>query len=591
MMTWVWKMVLRKKRLMTLLLLLPLLFAVNFFQSINFTTINSWSQREAEMYTERDRNVWSEKNTQILSRKVVRLIDVQEFEPEGDTVDFEAGPQHRNERLQIKQYESNGMNENKESSHVGNKLSERREQDHQYYKDTVESRDSGRQKERFELVMGNENENSEQDPNGRDGQEVREVKFDIVMSVPNESMVENYGKYQERGEIIDYEEEENFKKETYKEEGDDGREKRNPETENETEKPDVETASVDYITLRNRQGQLPPRTTSPTSMNQSIEETLEILKERISLPDQGNISRKAPPSNVLLLSSIGRSGSSFLGSLLSSQPGSFYFFEPLHNLEKRKILTEENAVQGLRALFTCNIDGLILEALKRKSRFTIRNQYIKTCKRKCFISNLLNSACRNKPIRVVKTIRMQVAWLLPLLEDPASNVKMIHLVRDPRASLISAWKEKWDITPEKSCSRISQDLQSGRNLNKLYPERYLTVRYEDLCGDPWGMARIIFSYLGYTDLPSSTISFLKTSITSNTSGSPYSIKRNSYLMKQNWRTIITQKQLTDIEQVCASTIQDIGFGLFHDLNTVKNLSVPLYLPSPPSKFFFYNKVA
>lgn len=33
-------------------------------------------------------------------------------------------------------------------------------------------------------------------------------------------------------------------------------------------------------------------------------------------------------ANILLLSSVGRSGSSFLGELLSYQPSTIYFFEP-----------------------------------------------------------------------------------------------------------------------------------------------------------------------------------------------------------------------------------------------------------------------
>lgn len=186
---------------------------------------------------------------------------------------------------------------------------------------------------------------------------------------------------------------------------------------------------------------------------------------------QGDAISKAPTSNVLLLSSLGRSGSSFFGGLLSSLPGVFYFFEPLHYLEASHLLTEEATVRSLRALFTCNIDGLILEALQKLRHFTIRHKYLKTCKKKCFNSHLLNSACRNESIRVVKTIRMQVTWLPPLLEDADSNLKVIHLVRDPRPMLLSTWRVGWNITQKMGCSMISHDLQTGRNLAALYPGR------------------------------------------------------------------------------------------------------------------------
>lgn len=37
------------------------------------------------------------------------------------------------------------------------------------------------------------------------------------------------------------------------------------------------------------------------------------------------------------------------------------------------------------------------------------------------------------------------------------------------------------------------------------PFRFLTVKYEDLCEDPWGMMKYIFTtFLGYSQVPSST---------------------------------------------------------------------------------------
>nr|XP_045622347.1 carbohydrate sulfotransferase 3-like [Procambarus clarkii] len=301
---------------------------------------------------------------------------------------------------------------------------------------------------------------------------------------------------------------------------------------------------------------------------------------------------QGPPSfNILLLSSLGRSGSSFLGELLATQAGVFYYFEPLRNIEARKQLQPDTVHQALQALFTCNVSGLVINAMQNSSPyFTLRNRYGKTCKRKCFHPKKLNEACRKEPIRLVKTIRMRVASLPPLLDDAASKLKVIHLVRDPRGSLISYQKLKWHALPEVSCNYINHDLRNGTNLLKQYPGRYMAVRYEDLCMDPEKMARMIFSFLGYHTLPPATVSFLERFTSRDNASKKFNIKRNSRRMLQQWRSVITQDQLVGIEKACGSTINNLGFHLFHDLHNARNLSLPLYVNSTQNNFFLYNVV-
>lgn len=191
--------------------------------------------------------------------------------------------------------------------------------------------------------------------------------------------------------------------------------------------------------------------------------------EGVSAPQSTGVEQtvtgRAAP-HVLLLSSLGRSGSSFLGGLLTSQPTVFYFFEPLLGLKKRGRLTQENVIQGIQALVSCNITGLISEAVRDRSFLVLR-----TCHHECYEEEHARHQCLRHPIRVVKTIRTRVAWLQPLFTDPAVNLKVIHLVRDPRASLISAWRLNWTITARDACTRIDQDMAAGRTFTKLYSDR------------------------------------------------------------------------------------------------------------------------
>lgn len=191
----------------------------------------------------------------------------------------------------------------------------------------------------------------------------------------------------------------------------------------------------------------------------------EVVSAPQSIGIEQTVTGRAAP-HVLLLSSLGRSGSSFLGGLLTSQPTVFYFFEPLLGLKKRGRLTQESAIQGIHALVSCNITGPLSEAMLDRSLPVLR-----TCRRECYEEENARYQCLRHPIRVVKTIRTRVAWLQPLLTDPAINLKVIHLVRDPRASLISAWRLNWTITAQDACTRIDQDMAAGRTLTRLYSDR------------------------------------------------------------------------------------------------------------------------
>ncbi|XP_037775531.1 carbohydrate sulfotransferase 3-like [Penaeus monodon] len=220
------------------------------------------------------------------------------------------------------------------------------------------------------------------------------------------------------------------------------------------------------------------------------------------------------PPNVLLLSSMGRSGSSFLGGLLNSQPKSFYIFEPLHRLEAWGLLSDAVARETFTQIVSCNFTGSLLDGLASEPDFAIRTPSAYSCKhtkkanQTCFDAKKLKQACDKLPIKIIKTIRTRVAWLEPLLRDPKANLLAIHLVRDPRASIISAIEREWNVRPERKCRELEDDLLSGLQLDKLLPGRYMTVRYEDLCEDPYKMARVIFSFLGYKTLPLSTLRYM-----------------------------------------------------------------------------------
>ncbi|KAK7070210.1 hypothetical protein SK128_018768 [Halocaridina rubra] len=295
-----------------------------------------------------------------------------------------------------------------------------------------------------------------------------------------------------------------------------------------------------------------------------------------------------PPPNILLIGSYGRSGTSFLGGLLKSIPGVFYYYEPLYNLEQWHMLTRPLAVQSLKDLFICNFTGPVFTAIKERGKNYIRNKYMETCgsKSTCLESTRLSSACSSEPIRMIKTIRMRLSWLEPLLHDTKLDLRVIHILRDPRGAVISNWKAGWDIPAETLCGNLLEDLETAQDILKRFPNRYVAVRYEDICADAKRIANIVFHFLGYANLLPSANRFL-TRMTSEEAGDEYSLRRNTSQQLQQWRTKITEEELKKIETTCSKAINKLGFHLFRNINNTRNLSIPLYNQTSFNPLFGY----
>ncbi|KAK3873507.1 hypothetical protein Pcinc_021475 [Petrolisthes cinctipes] len=253
---------------------------------------------------------------------------------------------------------------------------------------------------------------------------------------------------------------------------------------------------------------------------------------------QGN---NEPTTHVLIVSSMGRSGSSFLGQILSSVPSAFYYYEPLYMLHNH--LQEDMVWQGLKGLFTCNISRKFLYAAVDRKNVLSPNKNLAHCTATCLKSGGLVKGCRSKSVKVIKSIRTHVAWVAPLLKALPS-LKVIHLVRDPRGTIRSMASldgfKRYNLTT--GCNNFRQDLLNGKTLTALYPDRYLSKH-----------------------------------MASKNSRTPYDTYRNTSTMKEEWRSKITLKQLALGEVMCGDVITQLGYRLFNgSLEDTRNLSIPLF---------------
>jgi|HubBroStandDraft_1064217.scaffolds.fasta_scaffold08827_4 hypothetical protein len=86
----------------------------------------------------------------------------------------------------------------------------------------------------------------------------------------------------------------------------------------------------------------------------------------------------------------------------------------------------------------------------------------------------------------------------PLLSGLFPRAKFIHIVRDARDCTVSAWFHNLRLNPAQVAKRYPSfeafsdhfarvwvtNVKAGAEFAARHPERCLTIRYEDLCGDP-----------------------------------------------------------------------------------------------------------
>jgi len=138
---------------------------------------------------------------------------------------------------------------------------------------------------------------------------------------------------------------------------------------------------------------------------------------------------------------------------------------------------------------------------------------------------LFSSACLSAPIRVVKLVRATMESMRALLgARPDSYV--IHLVRDPREVARSrirydesaratfsyaAVNESQKVEREASiyCRQVVEDVRWRRRLEREFPGRLYSLTYEQLIGNPNGLAVDIYRFIGESPATSAIEEFTR----------------------------------------------------------------------------------
>jgi len=341
-----------------------------------------------------------------------------------------------------------------------------------------------------------------------------------------------------------------------------------------------------------------------SSFQEGFKKTVDSLKKefggsQFSFPELNDLSigtRLSDNANVrnILISTSWRSGSSFLGELLSQYPGSFYYFEPLHYYsyirDKSKVISD---TKFLMSLFQCQFDKDnlgYLKHLQNKTHSFLMTRHnprlMNSCKgflpmyEKCFSQEYLSTVCPLYPIRLIKTVRMRVRKTEEILKQ-LPNTKMIILVRDPRAVFSSRWSDRISSwcrqehcsDPSTSCQDLEDDVISAKMLMSTFPGRVTLIRYEDLSLNTLSTAKKLFEFLNlpwHMSLDRYILShtrgdkYKKTKIKGRTFAKkpisdPYGTVRNSTAAVLSWSRSLSLTNITRVQDTCLSPMTSLGY--------------------------------
>lgn len=195
-----------------------------------------------------------------------------------------------------------------------------------------------------------------------------------------------------------------------------------------------------------------------------------------------------PTTHVLLWTQM-RSGSSFAGDLLTASPHTFYTEEPLRG---SKLSGMAESVEFLKDILQCRFRER-LSFLDKWMHGANTNDYrtkllCPLFRGVCEDASLVDAMCQAARAKVIRVVSRELGVAAALLEEGSLSVRVIHLVRDPRALLASRARftngshgkyvlgagmgfRQEEKDPSVVCARYRQDMAARASLLRLHPDR------------------------------------------------------------------------------------------------------------------------
>ena len=177
----------------------------------------------------------------------------------------------------------------------------------------------------------------------------------------------------------------------------------------------------------------------------------------------------------------------------------------------------------------------------------------------------MDKLCMKNKIRVVKVIRAtmeEIGNILHRNENCVSQIKIVHLLRDPRGrlnSLHDCCGFNYSKTNKISsmCHRQMKDVVIANKLKKSYPGTFLEVQYEQLASDIAKVSENIYNFLFDSNVPIEVKTWMK-SDRNNQSETTWSTNRkNSKVTSLAWIDKMSPEAKHVVNHQCRKLISHI----------------------------------
>ncbi|XP_036453606.1 carbohydrate sulfotransferase 2a [Colossoma macropomum] len=367
-----------------------------------------------------------------------------------------------------------------------------------------------------------------------------------------------------------------------------------------------------------------------------------------SRPDIQFLFKEPPPRTrqLVYVLTTWRSGSSFFGELFNQNPDVFFLYEPMWHIWQKLYPGDAISLQGaardmLNALYRCDFSVFRLYTNPPGKNVStlgifgstynkvICSQPFCSSYRKDVVGMVDENVCRKCPSQkihlleqeclkyntvVIKGVRIfDMNVLAPLMEDPALNLKVIHLVRDPRAVANSRINSKHGLIRENMqvvrsrdpktrhvphvdqktnkkegsdyqavsaleviCEYMSQTLKTALNPPSWLKGKYMTVRYEDLVEKPIKTLRNVYSFINLTATRDMESFAMNMTSGNSSSYDPFMVSsRNATKAAYGWRTVLSYQQIRQVEEYCGQAMSLLGYLRVRTSSEAKDLKKSL----------------
>lgn len=327
------------------------------------------------------------------------------------------------------------------------------------------------------------------------------------------------------------------------------------------------------------------------------------------LPKTSSEKRKS-----LLIFGDDRSGTTFLTKMFAADPQMFTVYEPLWVTKRwfsQITISDAKKIQFTRdvvnALLSCQFtrsragkeflsetssswvgngvfekNAFRTDAFKKKTK-SGETKWLNLYENPEFAEEVCLNKFKHSVVKVgqVRVPHASIGVFIPdvFVANPDTDIRIIHIVRDPRGSINSRIKAGWisDFTftgfPAQVvnvCGKITKNIEFGRRIETAWiKERYMEINYKEITRMPITTAKKIYKFAGF-EMPDSLIDWIVQSTNPDEKelkqalNNPFSHVRDARKNYFKWRSESPIKRVRLIEKLCKDLLDLLGLEAVAD---------------------------